>query len=433
MMDETFQKTIEALNSPLMIDRLAALRDLKQALDHGEIERPQQGRDVNNHIHTHYSFSPYSPAKAVWMAYMAGLTTAGLMDHDSISGAYEFIAAGNILNFPTTIGCEIRTSFAGTFLENRRINNPDQKSVSYLALHGVPHTQIEALNKFLVPIRKARGLRNRRMVARLNDYIAVSGIALDYDRDILPLSAFAEGGGVTERHILYGLALALISRYPNPSELADAIKTGLKLELSAKIEQQLLDVTNPHRAYDLLGFLKSELVEYFYVDATDECVPVADIVRFANEHGIILAYPYLGDVGDSVTGDKKTQTFEDEYLPELFNLLNQIGFKAVTYMPSRNSRAQMIRLRNLCDQYQFFQISGEDINQPRQAFICLAMRDPMFDNLYDAAWALIGHELQATDNLKQGFLSNDTQTLYPDLLTRITAYRDLALTHYKQA
>ena len=32
-------------------------------------------------------FSPYSPSKAIWMAYLAGLTTAGIMDHDSVSGA----------------------------------------------------------------------------------------------------------------------------------------------------------------------------------------------------------------------------------------------------------------------------------------------------------------------------------------------------------
>lgn len=433
MMDQTYQKTIEALNSPLMIDRLAALRDLKQALDHGEIERPQQGRDVNNHIHTHYSFSPYSPAKAVWMAYKAGLTTAGLMDHDSIGGAFEFIAAGNILNFPTTIGCEIRTRFNGTFLENRRINNPDQKTVAYIALHGIPHTKIEAVNAFLTPIRKARGLRNRRMVARLNTYLTDSGIVLDYDRDILSLSATAEGGEVTERHILYGLALALISRYPNSVNLVNEIKTGLKLELPAKIEQQLLDVTNPHRAYDLLGFLKSGLVEHFYVDADEECPPIEDVVRFADENGIILAYPYLGDVGDSVTGDKKTQTFEDDYLPQLFDLLQQVGFKAVTYMPSRNTKEQLMRLRTLCEQHQFFQISGEDINSPRQAFICLAMRDPMFDNLYDAAWALIGHEIKATEDLQQGFLSDVTRAHYPDLLSRITIYRDLALAHYQQA
>jgi len=153
-MNDTVRPLIEALNSPHMIDRLDALRQLKVLLDDGQIEQPVTARDVNNHIHTWYSFSPYSPAKAVWMAYRAGLTTAGIMDHDSIGGAREFTAAGQILGLPTTIGCEVRASFAGTALEGRRINNPDQDSVAYLALHGVPHTEIDALDHFLQPVRK---------------------------------------------------------------------------------------------------------------------------------------------------------------------------------------------------------------------------------------------------------------------------------------
>jgi len=431
-MNPAASQLIETLNSPQMIDRLDALRQLKALLDAGQIEQPVTAQDVNNHIHTWYSFSPYSPAKAVWMAYMAGLTTAGIMDHDSIGGAREFTTAGQILGLPTTVGCEVRASLAGTALEGRRINNPDQDTVVYLALHGVPHTEIDALDTFLQPVRKARGIRNRRMIAALNTLLAPAGIELDYDRDVLPLSLAADGGGVTERHLLYALALELLRRYPAPQDLLAFLRGPLQLSVSAKIEAMLLDLENPHRAYDLLGLLKGELVEQFYIDATDECLPVADVVAFAKAHGIILAYAYLGDVGDSVTGDKKTQTFEDDYLDELFDLLNTLGFAAVTYMPSRNTRSQLERLRALCDKYQFFQISGEDINQPRQSFVCLAMRDPMFDNLYDAAWALIGHERLATDDLDDGLFAAKTIAKTPGLSSRILSYRDHARKLYGQ-
>ena len=49
---------------------------------------------------------------------------------------------------------------------------------------------------------------------------------------------------------------------------------------------------------------------------------------------------------------------------------------------------------DLCDQYGMFQISGEDINTPRQSFIIRAMENPMFKNLIDATWKLIEHEKQ---------------------------------------
>jgi hypothetical protein len=53
------------------------------------------------------------------------------------------------------------------------------------------------------------------------------------------------------------------------------------------------------------------------------------------------------------------------------------------------------------------QISGEDINSPSQPFICEAMRDPLFANLYDTTRALIGHEQAATRDISEGFMSVD--------------------------
>lgn len=42
----------------------------------GEVPAPPDTYYVNNHIHTTYSFSPYNPAKAVYMAWKNGLKTA---------------------------------------------------------------------------------------------------------------------------------------------------------------------------------------------------------------------------------------------------------------------------------------------------------------------------------------------------------------------
>lgn len=420
------------LNAAAMDERLAALRCLAGLCDSGDLAISERGHDVNNHIHTTYSFSPYSPAKAVWMADRAGLATAGIMDHDSIGGAREFIEAGRIMNLPTTIGVECRASFAGTALAGRRINNPDQPGVAYVAMHGIPHSEIDAAAVFFAPIRQARARRNRQMTDRLNTLLHPADIELDYERDIVTLSEWSDGGEVTERHLLYAVALKLLERYEHSQQLVDFLTGVLTIQVSAKAIQQLTDPANPHRAFDLLGVLKSDLVEKFYIDADEECPPIAEVAAFARRHGIILAYAYLGDVTSSVTGDKKTQTFEDSYLDELLAVLGQLGFNAVTYMPSRNTREQLIRLRALCDNFGFFQISGEDINQPRQQFICEAMRDPFFANLYDAAWALIGHERLSTDDLSNGMFAAETIQMFPDLSTRINYFRDAALKMYPQ-
>lgn len=416
---------IEQLNAPQTETRLEALRELKTMIDRGELERPATGNDVNNHIHTNYSFSPYSPAKAVWMAYQAGLKTAGIMDHDSLSGAREFIEAGKILGMMTTIGVECRASMKNTRLNGRRINNPDQKSVAYMAIHGIPHQNIDTVIEFFRPYGKARNERNRKMIDAINRLTAPAGIYTDFEKDVIPLSNMKEGGSITERHLLFALSKNIVGKFGKGKPVVDFLRQDMNMQISPKVEGFLLDTDNPFYEYDLLGALKSDMVEKFYIDADAECPDVTEMIALANRIGGISAYAYLGDVGSSVTGDKKAQKFEDDYLDELFAVLEELGFRAVTYMPSRNTYEQLKRIRDLCNAHHLFQISGEDINSPRQKFICEAQRNPEFSNLYDATLALIGHEKAATENLENGMFSAQTIEKYPDLEERIQHFKAL--------
>ena len=124
-------------------DRLSALSSL------GVLEIQRGGEWVNNHIHTTYSFSPYTPSAAVCCARKAGLSTAGIMDHDSVGGISEFIEAGEIVSMPVTVGFECRTDVSGTPLEGKKLNNPDQNSVAYVTMHGIPHQNIDKCEKVL--------------------------------------------------------------------------------------------------------------------------------------------------------------------------------------------------------------------------------------------------------------------------------------------
>ena len=375
---------LNKLNAATAAERL---ENLKEVLKDTTFP-PMVPQYINNHIHTTYSFSPYSPTAAVYAARMEGLCTAGIIDHDSISGAREFLEAAKLVDMPVTIGMEARISMDGTRLEGRRTNNPDQVGVSYMTIQGVPHDKIDTLTEFFKPYQAARHARNRQMIERIN---ALVGVSLDYDRDVLPLSEAANNGGVTERHLMYALALELEKQVGKGQPMIDKL-TELGMTLSEKQKALLLDTEYPFYAYDVLGMLKGTFVPKIFIDATDECPKLPDMVKLCKEVDAYLCYAYLGDVGDSVTGDKKAQKFEDDYLDDVFECLKEEGVKAVTYMPTRNTPAQLERLRALCDQYGMFQISGEDINTPRQSFIIRAMENPMFQNLIDATWKLIEHE-----------------------------------------
>jgi len=385
---------IEKLNDQSAEVRLASLRQLMEMIRAGEIEAPAQGNDVNNHIHTTFSFSPYSPAKAVWMAYNAGLKTAGIMDHDSLSGAREFIEAGKITGILTTIGVECRVSMKQTPLADKRINNPDQKGIAYTTIHGIPHQHIDEVIAFFKPYVKARNERNRSMIDRINTLTAPYGIHTDFEKDVVPLSEFRHGGSITERHLLFALSKKITARFGAGEAVVKFLTEDMGIALGGKVKGFLSDPENPFYEYDLLGALKSNLVEKFYIDAEAECPDVTELIALAAKINAFSAYAYLGDVGDSVTGDKKTQKFEDDYLDLLFGVIKDLKFKAVTYMPSRNTMEQLRRVRAFCEKYGFFQISGEDINSPRQSFICEAQRNPEFANLYESTMALIRHEAE---------------------------------------
>jgi hypothetical protein len=167
----------------------------------------------------------------------------------------------------------------------------------------------------------------------------------------------------------------------------------MNIPMPGKLKDVLLDMNNPHYAYDLLGVFKSALVpDFFILSGKDECINVRDAVKFANDIGAIPAYAYLGDVGESPTGDKKAEKFEDDYLDALVPELKKIGFKAITYMPPRNTKPQLLRLQKLCQANGLMEISGVDINSSRQSFNCPILLEPEFRHLVDAAWALIAHE-----------------------------------------
>jgi hypothetical protein len=417
---------IDKLNDHDKNVRLSAVRRLSQLYSDGKIKKqPVDFEYVNNHIHTTYSFSPYSPSKAVWMAFISGLSTAGIMDHDSVGGVNEFIEAGKIVNIATTVGMELRVDMSGTRLDDKKINNPDQDGIAYVAMHGIPHGQLEKVSHFIKPYQNERNKRNKLMVRNINALVGSYGINLDYEKDVLPISMFRDGGTVTERHILFALAAKLVSRFGKGKNLVRFLKDKLCIQIIPRLEQLLIDDNNSYYDYDLLGVLKSDIVEKFYIPADKECPHVTDFIRLCRETGSISAYAYLGDVETSVTGDKKKQKYEDDYLDLLFEEITLLGFKAVTYMPSRNTKQQLLRVKEYCGRYGLFQISGEDINSPRQKFICSALKDEMFENLKDSAWALIGHEKAASSDPGKAMFSPASDAKFMDLHDRIGYYKSI--------
>jgi len=168
-------KIIQELNSSNKRSRLFGLEKIYKLIKIGE-KQFKKTEEVNNHVHTIYSFSPYSPSMAAYLAWKAGLQAVGIMDHDSVSGCKELIEACKIIGIASTVGFELRVNFSETIVEGRKLNNPDSKNVGYIAIHGIPESKLLEAKKFLNPIQIARNKRNKKILAKLNNLIKNYGM-----------------------------------------------------------------------------------------------------------------------------------------------------------------------------------------------------------------------------------------------------------------
>jgi hypothetical protein len=400
--------------------RLSALAELVRS---GR-RRAVRDRDVNNHVHTFFSFSPYSPAAAAERADASGLCAVGIMDHDTAAGAHEMREAGKILGIAVTTGVELRVSAEGTALEGRMINNPDSPGIMYVMIHGIPKRSVPTVDAFLGPVRASRERRCRTMTEAVNGRLRGFGAdALDFETDVLANSQSSNGGTVTERHILFAVAQKIVRAAGSGERLLLFLRDRMGIALSGMLEGWLRDEGNPFLLYDLLGVLKSSFLPGVFIQPDgEECVHAGRAVRLAEEAGAIPCYGYLGDVVDSPTGDKKPQVFEDSYLPELFDEVKRLGFRAIAYMPPRNTMEQLRRVRGMCASHGFMEISGVDINSPRQSFSCPEILSDEFSHLIASTWALIAHENLVHIDPCYGLFHADNPLAGLPLAERISRY-----------
>ncbi|AEC02848.1 histidinol-phosphatase [Parasphaerochaeta coccoides] len=419
------EKLEQDINSPDYAIRRRAARAIGALIRSGEMKRTVL-KEVNNHVHTTWSFSPYEPSAAAYHAWKAGLGIVGSIDHDSIGAAGEMLDSAQDIGMASTVGFEMRVSFLDTPLADRKINNPDSQGIVYMCVHGVPRQRIGEVSDFLAPVNVIRNKRNRAQVEVLQSLVGAYGFDLDFDRDVVPLSHSTQGGSITERHILLAMAIQTVGMKGKGTGTVDFLCTSLGINVPSRIQGYLLDDANPHYLYDLIGVYKSSFLPRFFIQpGRDECLDVRQVVDFGRRIGAIPAYAYLGDVGSSATGDKKAEKFEDDYLDELFDLLVDIGYPAVTYMPPRNTNAQMMRIQRLARERGLMEISGVDINSSRQSFNCPELLAPQCHHLVDSAWALVAHEKLAGFNEDWGLFSTSSPLADRSLEERIGVYAAL--------
>ena len=160
---------------------------------------PKTRELVNMHFHSFFSYNSegWTPSRIALESRKSGLFAAGVIEFDVIDGLQEFQVAGEILKLRISVGVETRSYFARFAAVD--IDSPGEPGVNYVIAAGFskPLREGSAQSVKLAYFRKRAADRNIALVGRINS--KVSSIAVDYVKDVLPLTP---SGNATERHII---------------------------------------------------------------------------------------------------------------------------------------------------------------------------------------------------------------------------------------
>ena len=194
-MFSTLEKRLNDFSKPV---RIAALNDLLVLARRDPALLPAERGAVNMHCHSFFSFNAYgySPIALVWLAKKLGLLVAGIVDFDTLDGVEEFLSACDLADVRGSAAMETRIYIPE--FASRITNSPGEPGISYHTGLGFASQKVNAAGKkILAEMRQRADKRNRVMVDRLNAYL--DPLAIDYDREVLPLTP---SGNATERHML---------------------------------------------------------------------------------------------------------------------------------------------------------------------------------------------------------------------------------------
>ena len=160
---------------------------------------PAPGALFNMHCHSFFSYNAdgWSPSRIAYECRRGGLRAAALCDFDVLDGLGEFLEAGRILGLRTAVHLETRAYVREQAAVD--ISSPGEPGVAYIMGCGFTATPKADTPQgvFLARLRQGAQDRNLALIARIN--AALPEIALDYARDVTPLTP---KGVATERHII---------------------------------------------------------------------------------------------------------------------------------------------------------------------------------------------------------------------------------------
>lgn len=375
----------EKMGSFDITERLEALKCL--AKEQTEL-LPEKCANVNMHFHSFFSYNAenWSPSRIAWEARKAGLLASGLCDFDVLDGLEEFIEAGKILGLRVTANLETR-AYLKEFAEHE-ISSPGEPGVTYIMGGGfasLPQKETPQYSGLLGYKKRSSG-RNIALINRIN--LHVSDIAVDYEKDVLPLTPAM---GATERHIIRAYTNKAKEMFAHPDALAAFWSDVLNITFDEAVEF-LTDLPA------LEGVVRAKFAKrggYGYEQPSENTFPsVDDFVDWVTSCEAIPMATWL-DGTSAGEADAKA----------LLECLRSKGVAALNIIPDRNwnysdqdtKTAKMANLKAIVETANAMNLPiniGTEMNKGGLPFVddldCEALR-PYKDTFISGAFIMVGH------------------------------------------
>lgn len=391
-------------------DRSEALRKLVAA--GVSPDRSERG-NVNMHLHSFFSYNAegWSPSRIAWECWKRGLDAAGLIDFDVLDGLPEFLAAGEQLGLRVAVGLETRVFYPE--FARLEIDSPGEPGVHYIdgiGFYKLPEPGTPSA-KGLLRWREDAQRRNTELVARINPH--VPDLALDYDREVLPLSP---GRCPTERHIV----AAYVERAATLHS-GDALARFWSRTLDKSLEDATALLKNRPKLEETVRARFAKRGGFGYVQPTAETFPdIGTFLRWVADCGAIPMESWLD--GTSEAESQAEALLECSYAKGC-RFLNIIPDRNWNIADAATRAAKIDRLRTIVALAEARQMPlniGTEMNKAGQPFAD-QLAGPVLREFAAAfhrgAMVLVGHTLCGRF-ADAGYLSPKAEQEFPEMERR---------------